>query len=74
MRGIAARLGVSATALYQHFENKASILREIRLYGADLLQTEVIERPRPTATRSTAWPRWRSNTLRSPERTSGCTR
>jgi len=44
MRGIAARLGVSATALYQHFESKASILREIRLYGADLLQTEVIEK------------------------------
>ena len=44
MRGIAARLGVSATALYQHFESKASILREIRLYGADLLQTEVIDK------------------------------
>lgn len=37
MRGIAARLGVSATALYQHFESKASILREIRVYGIDLL-------------------------------------
>lgn len=37
MRGIAARLGVSATALYQHFESKASILREIRVYGSDLL-------------------------------------
>jgi AcrR family transcriptional regulator len=44
MRGIAARLGVSATALYQHFESKASILREIRLYGADLLQAEVIDK------------------------------
>jgi len=33
MRGIAARLGVSATALYQHFESKASILAEIRYYG-----------------------------------------
>lgn len=44
MRGIAARLGVSATALYQHFESKASILREIRLYGAELLQGEVIEK------------------------------
>ena len=43
MRGIAARLGVSATALYQHFESKASILREIRLYGAELLQTDVVE-------------------------------
>ena len=38
MRGIAARLGVSATALYQHFESKASILREIRIYGIGLLQ------------------------------------
>jgi AcrR family transcriptional regulator len=37
MRGIAARLGVSATALYQHFESKASILQEIRVYGTDLL-------------------------------------
>src|SRR5690606_8071818 len=37
MRGIASRLGVSATALYQHFESKASILREIRAYGIDLL-------------------------------------
>lgn len=43
MRGIAARLGVSATALYQHFESKAKILREIRMYGAELLQTEVME-------------------------------
>lgn len=43
MRGIAARLGVSATALYQHFESKASILREIRLFGAELLQSEVVE-------------------------------
>ncbi len=43
MRGIAARLGVSATALYQHFESKAKILREIRIYGAELMQTEVIE-------------------------------
>jgi AcrR family transcriptional regulator len=39
MRGIASRLGVSATALYQHFESKASILREIRIYGIELLQT-----------------------------------
>jgi AcrR family transcriptional regulator len=37
MRGIASRLGVSATALYQHFESKASILRELRVYGGDLL-------------------------------------
>lgn len=37
MRGIAARLGVSATALYQHFEGKASILRAIRFHGLDLM-------------------------------------
>jgi AcrR family transcriptional regulator len=37
MRGIAARLGVSATALYQHFEGKASILRAIRFHGLSLL-------------------------------------
>jgi AcrR family transcriptional regulator len=33
MRAIAARLGVSATALYQHFESKGAILREIRMLG-----------------------------------------
>lgn len=31
MRALAARIGVSATALYQHFDSKASILAEIRL-------------------------------------------
>jgi AcrR family transcriptional regulator len=41
MRGIASRLGVSATALYQHFESKSSILREIRVYGIDLLYDAV---------------------------------
>ncbi|NVB42159.1 TetR/AcrR family transcriptional regulator [Pseudenhygromyxa sp. WMMC2535] len=41
MRGIASRLGVSATALYQHFESKASILREIRVYGIELLYKAV---------------------------------
>lgn len=35
MRAIAARLGVSATALYQHFESKQEILQEIRVYGYD---------------------------------------
>src|SRR5690606_27645354 len=38
MRAIAARLGVSATALYQHFESKAAILQEIRFLGIRLLQ------------------------------------
>jgi len=41
MRGIAARLGVSATALYQHFEGKASILRAIRLHGVALMNKSV---------------------------------
>lgn len=41
MRGIAARLGVSATALYQHFEGKASILRAIRFHGLALLNKEL---------------------------------
>lgn len=43
MRGIASKLGVSATALYQHFESKASILREIRIYGTELLTREVTD-------------------------------
>lgn len=33
MRGIASRLGVSATALYQHFDSKGAILRAIRFDG-----------------------------------------
>lgn len=37
MRGIASRLGVSATALYQHFEGKASILRAIRFHGLAMI-------------------------------------
>lgn len=50
MRGIASRLGVSATALYQHFESKASILREIRVYGLQLLYDALqpaLENPDP---------------------------
>ncbi|MBC8069982.1 MAG: TetR/AcrR family transcriptional regulator [Deltaproteobacteria bacterium] len=38
MRAIAARLGVSATALYQHFDGKAAILRAIRVYGGELME------------------------------------
>lgn len=38
MRAIASRLGISATGLYQHFESKASILREIRFHGVRMLQ------------------------------------
>lgn len=41
MRGIAARLGVSATALYQHFEGKASILRAIRFHGLSVMNKTV---------------------------------
>ncbi|MCA9661573.1 MAG: TetR/AcrR family transcriptional regulator [Myxococcales bacterium] len=42
MRAIAKRLGISATALYQHFDSKAAILQEIRLYGLRLVQDEII--------------------------------
>jgi len=37
MRGIARKLGVSATALYQHFDSKATILQAIRLRGLKLI-------------------------------------
>lgn len=43
MRGIASRLGVSATALYQHFEGKASILRAIRFHGLGMLNKELVD-------------------------------
>ncbi|HWB81278.1 MAG TPA: TetR/AcrR family transcriptional regulator [Nannocystaceae bacterium] len=42
MRAIAARLGVSATALYQHFDGKAAILRAIRVYGGELLSQHLM--------------------------------
>lgn len=41
MRAIAARLGVSATALYQHFDGKSGILRAIRFYGFDLMEARL---------------------------------
>jgi AcrR family transcriptional regulator len=41
MRGIASRLGLSATALYQHFDGKNAILRAIRLFGAHELNDAV---------------------------------
>lgn len=50
MRGIAARLGVSATALYQHFEGKASILRAIRFHGLALMNMALapaFDKPEP---------------------------
>jgi AcrR family transcriptional regulator len=37
MRALAGKLGVSATALYQHFDGKDAIRREIRLYGVRAL-------------------------------------
>ncbi|RMG94989.1 MAG: TetR/AcrR family transcriptional regulator [Deltaproteobacteria bacterium] len=37
MRGLAARLGISTTALYQHFDSKAAILDEIRRTGLSRL-------------------------------------
>lgn len=42
MRGIASKLGVSATALYQHFDSKAAILREIRVFGTERLLQDVV--------------------------------
>lgn len=39
MRAIARGLGVSATALYQHYESKAAILRELRTTGVEQLNT-----------------------------------
>ena len=41
MRGIASRLGVSATALYQHFDSKAEILAEVRVHGIKILHGEL---------------------------------
>lgn len=41
MRGIASKLGVSATALYQHFESKSQILNEIRVYGVERLWSSI---------------------------------
>lgn len=41
MRGIASRLGVSATALYQHFDGKSSILRAIRFHGLQKMNASV---------------------------------
>ena len=43
MRGIAARLGVSSTVLYQNFDSKAAIMREIELHGMRLLEASLAE-------------------------------
>lgn len=41
MRAIARRLNVSATALYQHFDSKVAILREIRFRAFDMMNETV---------------------------------
>ncbi|TPV97071.1 MAG: TetR/AcrR family transcriptional regulator [Myxococcales bacterium FL481] len=51
MRGIARRLGISATAIYQHFEGKAAIMQAVRLRGmqvvvGDILAAFTIDEPR----------------------------
>ncbi len=43
MRAIAKRLGISATALYQHFDSKAALLHKIRVYGHGVGQREVTD-------------------------------
>ena len=43
MRAIAAQLGISVTNIYQHFENKASIIREIRFHGVAMLNDALVE-------------------------------
>jgi AcrR family transcriptional regulator len=42
MRGIAAKLGISPTTLYQHFDSKAAILQEIRVRGLRQLTTHTL--------------------------------
>jgi AcrR family transcriptional regulator len=43
IRGIATMLGISVTVLYQHFDSKAEILREIRLRGLQRLLHSTLE-------------------------------
>jgi AcrR family transcriptional regulator len=43
MRAIAARLGISVTNIYQHYENKAAIVREVRFHGVAMLNAALIE-------------------------------
>jgi AcrR family transcriptional regulator len=38
MRKVADRVGVSATAIYRHFENKEELLNEIRIEGLKVLE------------------------------------
>lgn len=43
MRAIAARLGISVTNIYQHYENKAAIVREVRFHGVAMLSQALLE-------------------------------
>lgn len=43
MRAIAARLGISVTNIYQHYESKAAIVREVRFHGVAMLNAALIE-------------------------------
>ena len=52
MRAIARGMGVSATALYQHYESKAAILRELRTTGVEQLNAYLapaFDEPDPVA-------------------------
>jgi AcrR family transcriptional regulator len=66
IRAIAQRLGVSATALYQHFGSKAAILQAISAYGFERLdrqlapafaQADPVERLRQMSLRYVAFAR-----------------
>ncbi len=66
MRAIARRLSVSATALYQHFDSKAAILRSLRFHALDRLNEALapaflledpIDRLRDHALRYLSWAR-----------------
>ena len=61
MRAIAGRLGVSATALYQCFESKASILRAIRFFGLEQLDRHLapaFDGPDPIVRLTSVCTRW----------------
>lgn len=43
MRGLANRVGLSTTALYQHFESKLDVLAEVRILGYEALNQSLYE-------------------------------
>lgn len=43
MRGLADRVGMSTTALYQHFESKLDVLAEVRILGYEALNESLDE-------------------------------